>query len=122
MSASSFVLQELDPITKVVFKCKVQIDALLFSANHCTSDSILLLFILFKDIVSIKKDMDENKIFLYKSMKSKVNVQKRKCDNLDFLFEDDFSKVQLWLYKRDSRRTSKSQGTFDLNFHAKNGV
>ena len=55
-------------------------------------------------------------------MKSKVNVQKRKCDNLDFLFEDDFSKVQLWLYKRDSRRTSKSQGTFDLNFHAKNGV
>ena len=64
----------------------------------------------------------KTRFFLYKSMKSKVNVQKRKCDNLDFLFEDDFCKVQLWLYKRDSRRTSKSQGTFDLNFHAKNGV
>ena len=66
--------------------------------------------------------MDESKTFFYKSMKSKVNVQKRKCDNLVFLFEDDFSKVQLWLYKRDSRRVSKSQGRFDLNFHAKNGV
>ena len=70
-----------------------------------------------------KKDMDENKTFFYKYVNLKVSVQKkRECVNLDFLFEDHFSKVQLWLYKRDSRRTSKSQGTFDLNFHVKNGV
>ena len=60
--------------------------------------------------------------FINRYVNLKVNVQKRKCGNLGFLFEDHFSKVQLWLYKRDSRRTSKSQGTFDLNFHAKNGV